>query len=165
MMTKLKTILGSMLLLGALTMQPLTAADGDLLLAHDVYFTLKDDSKAAQMRLVKACQKYLSDHPGTVWFDAAVPVKEHDREVNDREFDVALHLLFKNKAAHDAYQKAAKHHTFIEENQANWEKVRVFDSWVLVSSHSQAKPAEHGEDTDSTDHADHAGHAEHSEHH
>ena len=151
-MTKLKLILGSVLLLGVLATQPLAAAEGDLLLAHDVYFTLKDHSEGARLRLVKACQKYLSDHPGTVWFDAAVPVKEHTREVNDREFDVALHLLFKNKAAHDAYQKAAKHLKFIEENQDQWEKVRVFDSWVMATSHSKA---------DSSEHAEHAEHAEH----
>jgi len=39
-------------------------------------------------------------------------------------------LVFKDKAAHDEYQKAARHLKFIEENQSNWKKVRVFDSTV-----------------------------------
>jgi hypothetical protein len=105
------------------------------MLAHDVYFTLKDDSDAAKNRLVEACKTYLADHPGTVWFDAGVLVAEHDRDVNDRDFDVALHLLFKDKASHDQYQAAERHHRFIEENQANWQKVRVFDSWIVTSAH------------------------------
>ena len=39
-------------------------------------------------------------------------------------------LVFKDKAAHDEYQKAARHLKFIEENQSTWKKVRVFDSSV-----------------------------------
>src|SRR5256885_5436819 len=54
-------------------------------------------------------------------------------EVNDREFDVALHLVFKDKAAHDKYQDHPRHAKFIEENKGNWKKVRVFDSVVKRS--------------------------------
>jgi hypothetical protein len=108
------------------------------MLSHDVYFALKDNSPEAQKRLVAACKKYLSDHPGTVWFAAGTKVAEHQRDVNDRDFDVALHLVFKDKASHDAYQAAEKHHKFIEECQDNWKKVRVFDSWLDVTSHGDA---------------------------
>ena len=51
-------------------------------------------------------------------------------KVNDKEFDVALHIYFKDKAAHDQYQDAPRHKQFIQENMANWSKVRVFDSYV-----------------------------------
>ena len=54
--------------------------------------------------------------------------------MNDRDFDVALHLVFKNKAAHDKYSTAERHMKFIEETKANWKKVRVFDSYLEVSS-------------------------------
>jgi quinol monooxygenase YgiN len=103
------------------------------MLVHDVYFSLKDNSDAAKERLVEACAKYLSDHPGIVWFDAAVRAKEFDRPVNDQDFDVALHLVFRDKAAHDAYQVAPKHQQFIEESQDNWKQVRVFDSYVAAN--------------------------------
>lgn len=99
-------------------------------LAHMVFFTLKDKSPEARQKLVGACKKYLSKHPGTVYFSAGTLCKELDRPVNDREFDVALHLVFKNKADHDRYQDAALHLQFIEENKDNWMKVRVFDSVV-----------------------------------
>src|SRR5262249_29738972 len=100
------------------------------LISHDVYFSLKDNSPAAQEELVAACKKYLSGHPGEVFFAAGTLAKEFDRPVNDRDFDVALHIVFKDKAAHDQYQDAARHKQFIEENKENWKKVRVFDSLV-----------------------------------
>jgi hypothetical protein len=100
------------------------------MLSHDVYFTLKDKSPEAKKQLVAGCKKFLSVHPGTVWFAAGVLVGEHEREVNDRGFDVALHIVFKDKASHDKYEEAPEHHKFIEEFKDNWESVRVFDSWV-----------------------------------
>ncbi len=100
------------------------------MLSHNVFFKLKDASPAAKQTLVDACQKYLSDHPGTVWFAAGVLADEFTREVNVRDFDVALHVVFANQAAHDQYQTAPKHEQFIQEQRANWQSVRVFDSWV-----------------------------------
>ena len=100
------------------------------MLSHDVFFTLKDNSADGKKKLVAACKKYLSNHPGTVFFSAGVLAEDLNREVNDRDFDVALHIVFKDRAAHDQYQDAARQKQFIEENKANWKKVRVFDSLV-----------------------------------
>ena len=120
-------VFGLVLALGG----PGVAADKDgALLSHDVYFSLKDSSPAAKKKLVDACKKYLSGHPGEVFFAAGTLAKDLDRPVNDRDFDVALHIVFKDRAAHDQYQDAARHKQFIEENKANWKKVRVFDSLV-----------------------------------
>jgi hypothetical protein len=99
-------------------------------LAHMVYFTLKDDSDAAQQRLVRACQKLLKDHPGVVYFSAGTRAREFDREVNDQNYHVGLHLVFADKAAHDKYQDAPTHTQFIEENRDNWQQVRVFDTYL-----------------------------------
>ena len=97
---------------------------------HNVFFSLKDNSAEAVERLVAACKKYLCDHPGVEFFAAGTLAGPLAREVNDREFDVALHVAFSDMAAHDAYQEAAAHARFIEENQSNWSNVRVFDSCV-----------------------------------
>lgn len=97
-------------------------------LSHSVFFTLKDKSPAARERLVAACRKYLKPHPGVVFFSAGTIAEELKRDVNDRDFDVALHIVFDSRASHDRYQEAALHKQFIEENQASWLKVRVFDS-------------------------------------
>ena len=100
------------------------------MLAHDVYFSLKDNSSQAKETLIAACKKYLTDHPGTVWFAVGPLAEEMKRDVNDRGFDVALHLVFKDKAAHDQYSQSERHQTFIKETKDNWKKVRVFDSYV-----------------------------------
>jgi len=97
-------------------------------IGHMVFFQLKENSPAERQKLVDACKKYLKDHDGVAYFSAGPIADEFKREVNDREWDVALHLVFKNKAAHDKYQDAKTHLQFIEENKANWKKVRVFDS-------------------------------------
>jgi len=103
------------------------------LLAHNVYFSLKDNSPQAKKSLIEACKHYLSDHPGTVWFGVGTLAEELRREVNDRDFDIALHVVFRNQAAQDAYQQAPAHLQFISENRANWTRVRVFDS--LIEQH------------------------------
>jgi hypothetical protein len=104
------------------------AEDKKPMIGHMVYFKLKDSSPENRKKLVEACEKYLSDHPGTVFFSAGVIGDDFKREVNDREWDVALHLVFIDKAAHDKYAVDKEHLKFIEENKANWAKVRVFDS-------------------------------------
>ena len=55
------------------------------------------------------------------------------RDVNDRDFEVALHLVFKDKASHDKYRSAPRHAQFMAESSDNWKKVRVFDSYVEIA--------------------------------
>ena len=100
------------------------------MLAHNVYFSLNDSSPAAIDKMVAACHKYLKDHPGVVFYAAGKLCKDLTRPVNDLNFDVALHVVFADRAAHDAYQVAPAHKTFIEENKPSWMQVRVLDSTV-----------------------------------
>ena len=97
------------------------------MLTHNVFFALKDNSAEATAAMIGACRKYLTDHPGTMFF-AVGKASDLDREVNDRDFDVALHVIFESREAHDAYQKSPRHLEFIAENKDGWKKVRVFDS-------------------------------------
>ena len=115
-------------LFSALSGRAEKAGGSEPMIVHDVYFTLKESSPEARSKLVEACRKYLSDHPGTVFFAAGARAEEFDRPVNDRDWDVGLHIIFKTKADHDRYQDAAKHKQFIQENQNGWKKVRVFDT-------------------------------------
>ena len=102
------------------------------MLAHNVFFTLKDKSQPAIDRLVSACKLYLTDHPGTIFFACGTLQQDLDRPVNVRDFDVALHLVFDSKESHDAYQDAPRHHQFVAENRDGWAQVRVFDSEVAT---------------------------------
>jgi hypothetical protein len=100
------------------------------MLAHNVYFSLKDNSAASKAKLLDACRKYLTGHPGAVFFAVGTLAEHLNRPVNDREFDVALHVVFQTEADQDAYQVAQRHTQFVEANKDNWKKVRVFDSVV-----------------------------------
>jgi hypothetical protein len=101
-------------------------------LAHMVYFKLKESNGNAKEKLVEACRKYLSGHEGIVYFSVGVLAKDLDRDVNDRDFDVSLNLVFRNKAAHETYQTHPRHLKFIEENKDSWSSVRVFDSYLAA---------------------------------
>jgi len=101
-----------------------------VLLAHNVFFTLHKSSPEARTKLEQACRKYLTGHPGTVFFACGELEPTLQRPVNDRAFDVGLHIIFATKADHDAYQVHPRHLQFIEENKADWKQVRVFDSTV-----------------------------------
>jgi len=96
------------------------------MLSHGVFFLLKDRKPAAVTALVDACKKYLTGHPGAVSFSVGT-CSSYDRQVNDRDFDVALEIVFESHAAHDTYQTAERHNQFIAEQSTNWAQVRVFD--------------------------------------
>jgi hypothetical protein len=102
------------------------------MIAHNVYFTLNDGTAASRRALIEACRKYLPSHDGVVFFTCGIRAEGFDRPVNDQGYDVSLHMVFRDKAAHDAYQGAPEHHKFVDENRAGWAKVRVFDSEVEV---------------------------------
>ncbi len=98
------------------------------LLVHNVYFALKDNSPAEVDRLLAACRKYLTGHPGTVFFGCGRLTSELQRPVNVRDFDVGLHIVFESLAHHDQYQVHPRHVQFVEENKPSWKGVRVFDT-------------------------------------
>ena len=94
-------------------------------LAHMVYFKLKDNSGASRAKLVAACKLLLTNHPGSrVSFATGTLAGDFTREVNDRDFDVSLHLVFTGKAAHDKYQEDPLGHLKIRraEQVENWRK-------------------------------------------
>jgi hypothetical protein len=132
------TVLVSLMIAG-----PVKAAERQL--AHMVYFKLQDGSPEAKEKLVAACKKYLAGHEGTVFFAAGVLADDLNRDVNDRDFDVSLHLVFESKAAHDKYADHPRHLEFIAEHKENWTKVRVFDSYLAggrSAERREGRPAE-----------------------
>jgi hypothetical protein len=150
----MKNVLSLLSLLGIFAFASSFAAGAaeEPMLAHDVYFSLKDRSPEAKEKLIAGCKKYLAAESGTVWFAAGPLAEELKREVNDRDFDVALHIVFKNRKAHDVYQKSENHLAFIKEFEATFAKVRVFDSLVTASAHAEmaqptGKPEKGNKDT------------------
>jgi len=105
------------------------------LIAHNVYFTLNDNSEVARDELVGDCKRYLAGLPGILSLACGIVAADHARPVNVRDFDVSLHIVFEDKEAHDNYQAAASHIRFIEKHKGNWKQVRVFDTdveWAVM---------------------------------
>jgi hypothetical protein len=121
---------GSILLAVLIGGIPVGLHADDAPMAHIVFFKLKDSSQDAKVRLMKACEEYLAGHKGTVHFSVGVRAEDMDREVNDLDFDIALHLVFRTQADHDRYQADERHLKFVEEYGDSWSNVRVFDSYI-----------------------------------
>jgi hypothetical protein len=99
---------------------------------HNVYFSLNDASMAAKQSLLDACQKYLAAQPGVLFFGYGT-LADLTGPLNDRDYDVGLHITFESKADLEKYEVSDAHKQFVEENKGNWKKVRVFDSEVKVT--------------------------------
>jgi quinol monooxygenase YgiN len=128
-------------ILGTGVMHTVKADDNDQkMMGHAVFFTLKDGSKENVAKCIDACKKYLVKHEGIVFFACGSRATEFSREVNDQEFHVSLHLVFKNKAAHDKYQDHPEHKKFIDECKDLWAKVRVFDDFLDSVEIPKARP-------------------------
>lgn len=117
----------SALALGACRSLSGPAVEGPLLV-HSVFFTLRDDTPAARERLVESCYRHLAPIEGITFFAAGARDEELTRDVNDLEFDVALTVVFEDRAAHDLYQPHERHQRFIAENKDSLAAVRVFDA-------------------------------------
>ncbi len=104
------------------------------ILMHDVYFALKDRSPAARKALVEGGRAHLTGHPGELFFSCGTRREDHLRDVNDRDFDVSLHIAFKDKAAHDAYQASPRHKEFVARFGGGWARARVFDTDAEILS-------------------------------
>jgi hypothetical protein len=99
-------------------------------LAHSVFFTLKDRSPEARKALAASCREHLAGIGGAVSFAVGTIAEDVVEPVSVRDFDVALLVVFEDKAASDTYQSHPSHKAFIEENRASWSQVRVFDAYL-----------------------------------
>jgi hypothetical protein len=100
------------------------------MVGHMVFFDLKDPSAANRDKVLATAKQYLSGHDGAVYFSVGTIAEDLKRDVNDRDFSVALHIVFEDKAAHDRYQTHERHLKFIAETKDLWKKVRVFDAYL-----------------------------------
>lgn len=100
-------------------------------LAHMVFFTLKDQSPEAIARFVASTRDNLAGIEGSTYFSVGTFAKDVDEgAVSVKDFDVALHVVFKDKATKEKYLVDPRHVKFVEDNRAQFAKVRVFDSYL-----------------------------------
>ena len=101
--------------------------------AHMFFFHLCDSSTELVDRFVELCAKYLSGHPGQEHFSVGVRALEINRDVSATNFEVAVHMIFEDVAAFQAYSSTPEHEDFITQS-AGMSPVRiVYDSYLRVS--------------------------------
>ena len=98
--------------------------------AHMVFFTLKESNAENRKKLIDAAKEYLGGHPGEIYFSVG-EMANMKEPVSQVDFDVAVHILFESKAAHDQYLTSARHHKFSAVARPLDKKVRVFDSTLV----------------------------------
>jgi Stress responsive A/B Barrel Domain len=100
-------------------------------LGHMVFFWLKDHSKESRDKLIASSEKLLSGHEGAVYFSIGTRAEDSNGPANVKDFDMALHVVFTSKEAEAKYLKSPRHTQFVEDNSAQFEKVQVFDSYLV----------------------------------
>ena len=98
--------------------------------AHIVFFQLLDLSDPGVDTFIDYCVKYLANHNGQIHFSVGLRAVDINRDVTDAAFDVAMHVIFENRAAYDAYAASQAHQDFITETAGMSTGRRVFDSYV-----------------------------------
>ena len=104
--------------------------NADPKLAHMVFFGLKDHSKESVDKFIASCEKYLANHEDCVYFSIGTRADDVEEPVSVKDFDVALHVVFANKAGKEKYLKSERHDKFVAENKDDFAIVRVFDSYL-----------------------------------
>ncbi|MCF7760635.1 MAG: Dabb family protein, partial [Cephaloticoccus sp.] len=90
------------------------------MLVHSVYFWLKPDLTDAQRAAFLKALSALSEVPSVSAFYLGSPAAVAARPVVDKTFDHSITCLFKDMAAHDAYQVHALHQAFLEVGRPLW---------------------------------------------
>jgi hypothetical protein len=96
--------------------------------SHVVIFWIKPDAAAdAADQLVAGCHQYLQDLPGVVNFHVGLMIPSH-RPVVDQSYQVGLNVVFRDKAAEEAYQIHPAHLEFLEKVfKPLCERATIFD--------------------------------------
>lgn len=81
--------------------------------SHVVIFWTDPTQTHAADELVAGCEKFLRGIPGILFFHVG-KMASSPRSVVDQSYQVALNIVFTDKAAQDAYQVHPEHLEFVE---------------------------------------------------
>lgn len=98
------------------------------MLVHTVYFWVRDDLTPAQRADFKRGVESLAAIKSVEKIYVGTPAKTEKRPIIDDTYAVALTVLCKDLAAHDAYQVDPIHKQFIETYRSYWTRVQIYDA-------------------------------------
>ena len=88
---------------------------------------MKQGVPDAEDKLIAGAKEFLEPIPGVLHFHIGKMAPSH-RDVVDQSYQVALNLVFPDKATQDAYQQDPSHLEFVEKAfKPNCERVVVYD--------------------------------------
>lgn len=122
-----------LVILTAMCAVAITARADEPAVGHMVFFELKEKSADNKKKLVDECYKYLKDHEGVLYFSAGGRAEDIKEGPSAKDWDVALHIIFKDKKSLETYAKHPQHLKFIAENKDSWKGVKVYDSLIDAS--------------------------------
>lgn len=81
--------------------------------SHIVIFWTRADIPNAAEELAAGAEEYLRPIPGILFFHVG-RMEGSERPVVDQSYQVALNVVFADRAGHDAYQSHPRHLEFVE---------------------------------------------------
>jgi hypothetical protein len=100
-------------------------------MVHTVYFWLNEGLSEDELRSFEEGVSSLKNAPSVRNIFVGTPAATPSRGVVDNSFDYSLVLWFDDVAGHDAYQVSPTHLKFVEEQEAKFSTVKVFDNVLL----------------------------------
>ncbi len=98
------------------------------MLIHAVYFWLRPDLTEAQRADFRRGVESLTAISHVAQVHVGAPAAVPARPVVDRTFDVALVVVCRDVAAHDAYQADPIHQAFVARFKSYWSRIQIYDS-------------------------------------
>jgi hypothetical protein len=98
------------------------------MLVHTVYFWLKPELTSAQQTEFRAAVESLAAIKAVDAVYVGAPAATEKAPVIDDSYSVALTVLCKDVAAHNAYQIDPLHVAFVNTFKTYWNRVQIYDA-------------------------------------
>ncbi len=98
------------------------------MLVHSVFFWLKPDLSSAQRAEFERGVQSLARIAAVEHCYIGTPAGTEKRPSIDASYSVALTVLFKDVAAHDAYQIDPIHLAFVDACKTFWTRAQIYDA-------------------------------------
>ena len=98
------------------------------MLIHTVYFWLKPELTAAQRAEFRRGVESLGRIKAVEKIYVGTPAKTEKRAIIDDSYSIALTVILKDMAAHDAYQADPIHDAFKDNCHTFWTRLQIYDA-------------------------------------